>query len=93
MLRFILILFLPILPGTLMAQIDTSGFNPLEEVVITGTKTPKRKTESPVIVNVLNSKTLTNLQACNLSEGLKFQPGLRVETDCQTCNYTQLLYI
>ena len=26
----------------------------------------------------------------NLSEGLKFQAGLRVETDCQTCNYTQL---
>ncbi len=90
MLRFLLVLVLPILPGILLAQIDTSGFNPLEEVVITGTKTPKRKTDSPVIVNVLNSKTLTNLQACNLSEGLKFQPGLRVETDCQTCNYTQL---
>ncbi len=62
----------------------------LDEVVITGTKTPKRKTDSPVIVNVLNSKTLDNVQACNLSDGLKFQPGLRVETDCQTCNYTQL---
>jgi len=33
---------------------------------------------------------LNNVQACNLSEGLRFQPGLRVETDCQTCNYTQL---
>lgn len=62
----------------------------LNEIVITGTKTFKRKTESPVIVNVLDSKTLSNLQVCNLSEGLKFQPGLRIETDCQTCNYTQL---
>lgn len=62
----------------------------LEEVVITGTKTVKRKTESPVIVNVIDAKTLTAVEACNLSEGLKFQPGLRVETDCQTCNYTQL---
>ena len=42
------------------------------------------------IVNVIESKQLENVQACNLAQGLKFQPGLRVETDCQTCNYTQL---
>ena len=62
----------------------------LDQVVVTGTKTFKRRTQSPVIVNVINSKQLENVQACNLAEGLKFQPGLRVETDCQTCNYTQL---
>ena len=62
----------------------------LDEVVVTGTRTFKRKTDSPVIVNVLNSQALENVQACSLADGLKFQPGLRVETDCQTCNYTQL---
>jgi outer membrane receptor for ferrienterochelin and colicins len=62
----------------------------LDKFVVTGTKTFKRQTESAVIVNVIDSRTLENVQACNLSEGLKFQPGLRVETDCQTCNYTQL---
>jgi outer membrane receptor for ferrienterochelin and colicins len=62
----------------------------LTTLVVTGTKTFKRKTESPVIVSVMDSKMLDNLQVCNLSEGLKFQPGLRIETDCQTCNYTQL---
>ncbi|WP_068473441.1 TonB-dependent receptor [Saccharicrinis aurantiacus] len=62
----------------------------IDDVVITGTKTFKRKTESPVIVNVLEGKTLELIQASTLSEGLSFQPGLRLETDCQTCNYTQL---
>ncbi|MDO8927505.1 MAG: TonB-dependent receptor [Bacteroidota bacterium] len=62
----------------------------LNQVVVTGTKTFKRQTESPVIVNVLGSEALNLVQACNISEGLRFQPGLRVETDCQTCNYTQL---
>lgn len=62
----------------------------VEDIVVTGTKTFKRQTNSPVIVNVVNSQTISNVQACNLSEGLRFQPGLRVETDCQTCNYTQL---
>ena len=62
----------------------------IDQIVVTGTKTFKRQTKSPVIVNVISSQMLDNVQACNLSEGLKFQPGLRVETDCQTCNYTQL---
>ena len=64
--------------------------NVIDEVIVTGTRTQKRKTESPIIVNVISDITLDNVQACNLSEGLKFQTGLRVETDCQTCNYTQL---
>lgn len=64
--------------------------NSLNEIVITGTKTFKNQNDSPIMVNVLNSKTLNNVQACNLSEGLIFQAGLRIETNCQTCNYTQL---
>lgn len=64
--------------------------NELDEVVVTGTRTPKRKTNSPVIVNLINSKTLEQVAATDLSQGLRFQPGLRVETDCQTCNYTQI---
>ena len=64
--------------------------NILDEIVITGTRTFKRKTKNPIIVNILSSAALENVQACNVSEGLKFQPGLRVETNCQTCNYTQL---
>ncbi|WP_299118613.1 TonB-dependent receptor [uncultured Tenacibaculum sp.] len=62
----------------------------LDQVTVTGTRTDRRSTKNPVIVNVINSQTLADVQACNLSEGLKFQTGLRVETDCQTCNYTQL---
>jgi len=62
----------------------------MNEVVVTGTRTAKRITDSPVIVNLINKKGLDQVVAVNLSEGLKYQSGLRVETDCQTCNYTQL---
>ena len=61
-----------------------------DQVVVTGTKTFQSKFSAPVIVQVTESKSLEKVQACNLAEGLKFQPGLRIETDCQTCNYTQL---
>ena len=67
-------------------DLNPSVYN-LDQVVVTGTKTFKRRTQSPVIVNVIDNRQLENVQACNLAEGLKFQPGLRVETDCQTCNY------
>lgn len=65
-------------------------YTELDEIVVTGTKTFQRRTEAPVIVNVLGKNTLEAVEATNIAEGLNFQPGLRVETDCQTCNYTQL---
>lgn len=71
-------------------SIQTTKDKEIDEVNITGGRTFKRKTDKPIMVSFLDSKILSNLQACNLSDGLKFQPGLRVETDCQTCNYTQL---
>ena len=75
--------------NTINIELVASVYN-LDQVVVTGTKTFKRRTQSPVIVNVMDSRQLESVQACNLAEGLNFQPGLRVETDCQTCNYTQL---
>ena len=65
-------------------------FIKVDEVVITGTKTFKRQTESAVIVGVMDSKAIENIAAQTVSESLNFQPGLRMETDCQTCNYSQL---
>lgn len=62
----------------------------LNEVVVSATKTAKRKTDAPVIVGVIDGLTLGKIQANTLTEGLCFSTGLRVETDCQTCNYTQL---
>jgi len=62
----------------------------LDQIVVTGTKTFKRKTKSPVIVSIIDNKKIQSVQAYNIAEALNFQCGLRVETDCQTCNYTQL---
>ena len=62
----------------------------LDEMVISGTRTNKRRLESAVAVNVVNGRTFEMTNSGTLAEGMCFQPGLRVETDCQTCNYTQL---
>jgi outer membrane receptor for ferrienterochelin and colicins len=62
----------------------------LNTVVVSGTRTDRRRLDSPVAVNVLHEGAFEVTQSNTLSEGLCFQPGLRMETDCQTCNYTQL---
>lgn len=62
----------------------------VDEVVVTGTRTFKRQTESAVIVNVMDAKAIQSVAANTVSDILNFQPGLRMEVDCQTCNYTQL---
>lgn len=66
------------------------SFEELEEIVITGTRTKYKKTDSPVHVGIIDKKSLENIQANTLADGLNFQSGLRMETDCQTCGYSQL---
>ncbi len=70
-------------------KLETS-FEQLEEIVITGTRTETRRADSPVMVGVINKKSLEIVQANSLADGLNFQAGLRMETDCQTCGYSQL---
>jgi len=69
--------------NTINIELEPSVYN-LDQVVITGTKTFKRKTDSPVIVNIIDSRQLNNVQACNLAEGLNFQPAIRVESTIKT---------
>lgn len=62
----------------------------LDQVVVTASKTETRRRESPSLVNVLSGKTFLNVGACSLADGLDFQPGVRVENDCQNCGFTQV---
>ena len=62
----------------------------LEQVVVTADRDARRRRESSVIVNTINSGLMTTLQTSSLSEGLAFCPGLRVENTCGNCGSNQL---
>ncbi len=62
----------------------------LEEVVVSATRYALGRQEAPVMVKVLSSRALEASQAMSLSEGLNLQPGVRVETNCQNCGFTQV---
>lgn len=62
----------------------------LDQVVVTGSKSEMKRRNSPVLVNVVNNKLFNTVNACSLADGLSFQPGVRVENDCQNCGFTQV---
>ena len=66
------------------------SFEQLEEVVISGSRTEQKRSDAAVVVGVIDKKSLDMVQANTLADGLNFQAGLRMETDCQTCGYSQL---
>lgn len=62
----------------------------LDQVVVTSSKSEVTRRESPSLVNVLKGDILERTGACSLADGLNFQPGVRVENDCQNCGFTQV---
>ncbi len=62
----------------------------LEGTVISANLSATNRKETPNIVNVITPKLFAKTNAVALSEGLCFQPGLRVENDCQNCGFQQV---
>lgn len=62
----------------------------LEGVVVTASRNESNRREAASIVSVISPKILENTNAVCVSQGLSFQPGLRVETNCQNCGFQQV---
>ncbi|MEM9649924.1 MAG: TonB-dependent receptor [Bacteroidota bacterium] len=62
----------------------------LEEVVISATRNRVERKSAPVVVSSLKPRLLTATQSISVAEGLNFSPGVRVETNCQNCGFTQV---
>ncbi len=70
-------------------KIETDAFL-LDQIVVTASKSQQVRRLSPSLVNVVPGKIFDQIGACTLAEGLNFQPGVRVENDCQNCGFTQV---
>jgi outer membrane receptor for ferrienterochelin and colicins len=51
--------------------------------------TEREAFERPVLTEVTTAAQLTSVAATSLADGLSYQPGLRLETDCRNCGFTQ----
>ncbi|MCR5841755.1 MAG: TonB-dependent receptor [Bacteroidales bacterium] len=61
----------------------------IEQVVVSATRNHSARKESPTLVNVVDIRTFATTSSPTLADGLVFQPGVRVENDCQNCGFTQ----
>lgn len=62
----------------------------LETVVVTADRNQTNRAEAPVVVSSISPELMIRTQSVNIAEGLSFTPGLRTETNCQNCGFTQL---
>jgi outer membrane receptor for ferrienterochelin and colicins len=63
---------------------------PFEEVVVTGTSTPKLYSETPVKTTLTTRKDIEKKGAASLADSLELVTGVRVENNCQNCNFNQV---
>jgi outer membrane receptor for ferrienterochelin and colicins len=62
-----------------------------ENVLVTGERYQrKRLDEVPVRIEVVRQDVLEKTAPRNLADALDFAPGVRVETNCQNCNFAQV---
>ena len=62
----------------------------LDEVVVTANRNVTTRRMAPSLVKVLDVSTLTKVNAASIADGLNFQPGVRVEDNCQNCGFQQV---
>ena len=62
----------------------------LDGVVVSANRSETTRMMAPTLVNVVEMATYDKVNATSLSQGLVFQPGVRVENNCQNCSYQQV---
>jgi outer membrane receptor for ferrienterochelin and colicins len=62
----------------------------LDEVVVSANRNETNRKDASVVVSVISPKIFTATNAVCMADGLNFQPGVRIETDCNNCGFTQV---
>ncbi|NCB07529.1 MAG: TonB-dependent receptor [Bacteroidia bacterium] len=76
-------------PVNLFFELEEDVLN-LEQVVVTGTRSEHFIKDVPVRTEVITAKAIENKNASNLYQALEGTPGIRVEQQCQYCNFTMI---
>ncbi|MEM1203862.1 MAG: TonB-dependent receptor [Acidobacteriota bacterium] len=61
-----------------------------EELVITGTRTAKRLADTPVHVQRIPRESIEASASRTLADAIELTPGVRIESNCQNCNFSQV---
>jgi len=70
-------------------ELETESYS-LDAVVVSANRNETTRRTAPSLVSVVDMKTLDVTSSTTLADGLKFQPGVRIENNCQNCGTTQI---
>lgn len=62
----------------------------LDGVVVSANRNETTRRMAPSLVHVLDAKVFDVTHSTSLADGLNFQPGVRVENNCQNCGFQQV---
>ena len=62
----------------------------IDGVIVSATRSETTRRMSPTLVNVVGMDTYDRTNATTVAQGRSFQPGVRVENNCQNCGFQQV---
>lgn len=62
----------------------------VDAVVVSANRNETLKREAPSLVSIIDTKIFETANAPNIAGALSFQPGVRIEDDCQNCGFAQV---
>lgn len=62
----------------------------LDEVVVSANRNETSRKDASVVVGVISPKVFLATNSVCMADGLNFQPGVRVENDCNNCGFSQV---
>ena len=62
----------------------------IDGVIVSATRSETTRRMSPTLVNVVGMDVYNKANCTTVAQGLSFQPGVRVENNCQNCGFQQV---
>ena len=62
----------------------------IDGVIVSATRSETTRRMSPTLVNVVGMDIYNKTNSTTVAQGLAFQPGVRVENNCQNCGFQQV---
>ena len=62
----------------------------IDGVIVSATRSETTRRMSPTLVNVVGMDIYNKSNCTTVAQGLAFQPGIRVENNCQNCGFQQV---
>ncbi len=62
----------------------------IDDIVVSANRSESKRKNAPALVGIIGPQVFELTNSACLAQGLNFQPGVRIEDDCQNCGFLQV---